>query len=90
MSKLYKFSTIWFGDKAIVVENDLGEIKPVRRVASGYHLKIKYDDTITDITDEEGEDATVLDMEGTLDSSILQMNVVLNSGLVKTIKLQGQ
>lgn len=89
MAKLYKFSAIWFGDKAIVIEDEQGEIKPVRRVTSGYHVKVK-DDTIVDITDEEGEEATVLDMEGTIDSKKLLMNVVLNNGYVKTIYLQGQ
>ena len=87
--KMYKLAAIWIMDRAYWVEDETNKLIETKRIAQGYHLRIK-DGDITDITDEEGEEATVLDMEGTIDSSILKMNVVLNDGSVKLINIKGQ
>lgn len=87
--RMYKLAAIWIMDRAYWVEDETNKLIETKRIAQGYHLRIK-DGDITDITDEEGEEATVLDMEGTIDSSILKMNVVLNDGSVKLINIKGQ
>lgn len=87
--KMYKLAAIWIMDRAYWVEDETNKLIETKRIAQGYHLRIK-DGDITDITDEEGEEATVLEMEGTIDSSILKMNVVLNNGSVKLINIKGQ
>lgn len=87
--RMYKLAAIWIMDRAYWVEDETNKLIETKRIAQGYHLRIK-DGDITDITDEEGEEAAVLDMEGTIDSSILKMNVVLNDGSVKLINIKGQ
>ena len=87
--RMYKLAAIWIMDRAYWVEDETNKLIETKRIAQGYHLRIK-DEDITDITDKEGEEATVLDMEGTIDSSILKMNVVLNDGSVKLINIKGQ
>ena len=87
--RMYKLAAIWIMDRAYWVEDETNKLIETKRIAQGYHLRIK-DGDITDITDEEGEEATVLDMEGTIDSSILKMNVALNDGSVKLINIKGQ
>ena len=87
--RMYKLAAIWIMDRAYWVEDETNKLIETKRIAQGYHLRIK-DEDITDITDEEGEEATVLDMEGTIDSNKLLMNVVLNDGSVKLINIKGQ
>ena len=87
--RMYKLAAIWIMDRAYWVEDETNKLIETKRIAQGYHLRIK-DGDITDITDKEGEEATVLDMEGTINSSILKMNVVLNNGSVKLINIKGQ
>lgn len=87
--RMYKLAAIWIMDRAYWVEDETNKLIETKRIAQGYHLRIK-DGDITDITDEEGEEATVLDMEGTIDSKKLLMNVVLNDGSVKLINIKGQ
>lgn len=86
--RMYKFAAIWM-DKGYWIEDETNTLMKSKRIPIGCHLRIK-DGDITDITDKEGEEATVLDMEGTIDSSILKMNVVLNDGSVKLINIKGQ
>lgn len=86
---MYELAAIWTMDKAYWVEDENNNLIETKRIARGYHLKIK-DGDITDITDKEGLDATVMDMQGTIDSSKLVMNVVLSDGSVRLINIKGQ
>lgn len=88
-NKMYELAAIWTMDRPYWVEDETNRLIQTRRIAKGYHLKIK-DGDITDITDDEGIDATVMDMQGTFDSSKLVMNVVLSDGSVKLINIKGQ
>ena len=86
---MLKLAAIWFQDRKYWVEDENNKLIETKRIARGYHLKIK-DEDITDITDKEGEEATVLDMEGTIDSKTLTMTVIFNDLTTLKLNIKGQ
>lgn len=86
---MYRLAAIWMMDRAYWVEDENNKLIETKRIAIGYHLKIK-DEDITDITDKEGEEATVLDMEGTIDSKKLTMTVIFNDLTTLKLNIKGQ
>ena len=89
MDNILKLAAIWFQDRKYWVEDENNKLIETRRIAQGYHLRIK-DGDITDITDDEGVEATVLEMEGTIDSKILTMTVIFNDLTTLKLNIKGQ
>lgn len=86
--KMLKLAAIWMMDRTYTVEDESNNIVSTKRIALGYHLRVK-DGEITDITDE-GRLGTVLDLEGTIDSKVLTMQVIFDDLSIANLKIKGQ
>lgn len=89
MDNMLKLAAIWIMDRTYTVEDESNNIVKTNRIALGYHLRVK-DGEITDITDQEGRLGTVLDLEGTIDSKVLTMQVIFDDLSIANLKIKGQ
>lgn len=88
MNKIMKLAAIWIGDGVRIEEED-GSLTRSVRVCKGQHIRVE-NEVIVDCSIYKPANYTVLDCYGDVFSSVLEIELVNNSGVISRLRIKDE
>lgn len=88
MNQLMKLAAIWIGDGVRIEEED-GSLTRSVRVCKGQHIRVE-DEVIVDCSIYKPANYTILDCYGDIFSSVLEIELVDNAGVVSRLRIKDE
>ena len=88
MNQLMKLKAIWIGD-GVRIEDEDGSLTRSVRVCKGQHIRVE-DGVIVDCSIYKPANYTILDCYGDIFSSVLEIELVDNAGVVSRLRIKDE
>ena len=88
MNKIMKLAAIWIGDGVRIEEED-GSLTRSVRVCKGQHIRVE-DEVIVDCSIYKPANYTILECYGDIFSSVLEIELVDNAGVVSRLRIKDE
>lgn len=88
MNKIMKLAAIWIGN-GVSIEDEYGSLTRSVRVCKGHHIRVE-DEVIVDCSIYKPANYTVLDCYGDVFSSVLEIELVDNAGVISRLRIKDE